>query len=71
MYVSEFKKTIDWMADDIQCDGNGSIGSHRVPSSVDFYVEDDDSEYELVDIDIQRLGGCGCASGITIRLKRL
>lgn len=71
MNVSELKKTVISIADDVGCDGGTRTGSHNFPSSVNFYIEDDDNDYELVEIETDRLGGCGCAVGITFRLKRI
>ena len=72
MNVSELKRTIDAIAEDIGCDGGTRSGSHSIPSSVSFYINDDyDNEYELDYIETDRLGGCGCAVGITFRLKRV
>lgn len=71
MYVRELQAIINDIADDVGCDGGTSVGSHKIPSSVNFYIDDDDSEYELVEIETDRLGGCGCAVGVTFRLKKL
>lgn len=70
-YVRDLQSIINGMADDIGCDGGTSTGSHKIPSRVNFYVDDDDSDYKLVDIETDRLGGCGCPIGITFRLKKL
>lgn len=32
---------------------------------------DDDTMYEIVGLDLDYLGGCGCPSGITIRVKKI
>lgn len=72
MHVKQFRDLVNAIADDVGCDGGARIGSHKIPSSVSFYVDnDDDSEYELIEIETDRLIGCGCASGITFRLKKL
>jgi hypothetical protein len=74
MNLKQFKQTIDEIIDDIGGNGIDTIGSHNIPPSINFYVDDDDCfdcDYELIEIETDRLGGCGCASGITFRLKRI
>ena len=71
MFVSELQSIINDMASDIGCDGGTRTGSHKIPSSVNFYIDGDESEYELIEIETDRLCGCGCAVGISFRLKKL
>lgn len=71
MNVSEFRNIINIIADDIGCDGGKNSGSHNIPSSINFSVENDDSEYELVDVESDRLIGCNCAVGIRFKLRKV
>ncbi len=70
MTVSEFLSKIQMYANEIGCDGKGNIGSHKIPSSVRIRTEDCEGDYELVDIEMDYLIGCGCPSGITIVIRK-
>ncbi len=67
--VSELKEAIDVVAKEVGCDGK-SIGSHKIRSSVSAYCAELDQWFDIIDIDPDRLWGCGCWSGLTINLKK-
>jgi hypothetical protein len=75
--VREFKNIIEKYSEDIifEKDANKPdyIQSHKIESSIRVRVINDDSddEYELVGVDIDRLGGCGCWSGIVLEVKKV
>lgn len=50
-------------------DKNGNVNSHTFPARI--YVEDEQYNYEIVDIEMNYLGGCGCPSDITIKIKKV
>jgi len=68
MNLQEFRKKIDNYTDEI-CNADGFVSSHNLQSTIK--IEDENSEYELADIDISRLLGCGCWSGIILRIKKI
>ena len=72
MFVKEVAEKVASIAGEVCCDGGQTISSHKLSSSVNVICEDrdDDTEYELVDIEPDRLMGCGCWSGITFKIRR-
>lgn len=73
MLAKDFHDQVAMITKEIGCDGKGSIGSHKLPSTVSVSVDDpnDDSDYELVGLDVDRLPGCGCWSGIVLKIRRV
>lgn len=77
--IKEFKKQFVKYEDEITgIDGKSSgdedyIGSHKISSSVRVRIINDDSDddYELVGMDVDRLGGCGCWSGIVLEVRKV
>lgn len=68
MNLKSFVDIINKYADDIGCMKDGNIGSHNIVASLN--IEDDnDNYYELIDINIEYLGGCGCPSDITLKIR--
>ena len=69
--LAEFAKIFDSYVKDIMNvnDPDGFIYSHRIKGSIS--VRTDDTMYEIVGLDLDYLGGCGCTSGITIRVKKI
>ena len=69
--LAEFAKIFDSYVKDIMNvnDPDGFIYSHRIKGSIS--VRTDDTMYEIVGLDLDYLGGCGCPSGITIRVKKI
>jgi len=48
----------------------GYMMSHQVPATIRIHNEDDeDTYYEISEVDIDQFLGCGCWSGITITIK--
>ena len=69
MNLKEFVEKINLYADDIGCMRDGKMGSHDIVSNIN--IEDEDGNYfEIKDIELNCLGGCGCPSDITIILKK-
>jgi hypothetical protein len=73
--LAEFAKIFDSYVKDIMNvnDPDGFIYSHRIKGSISVCTDDqdDDTMYEIVGLDLDYLGGCGCTSGITIRVKKI
>ena len=70
MYVKDFVDGLVELAEEISCDGNGNIGSHSIPSYV-IFSDEEDNDYELDNIQLNGLSGCGCPVGIVINLKKI
>lgn len=70
MDLKEFKEKIDDYSNEIGIYGDeGFIGSHDIVGSI--YVEDENGDtYEVEGFDISQMGGCGCWSGIIIKVKK-
>jgi hypothetical protein len=67
IFADDFNEIVD------DCmDKDGNVASHKFPAHIYVEVEGDDSddEYSIMALDIDYLGGCGCPSGITIRIKK-
>ena len=73
--LAEFAKIFDSYIKDIMNvnDPDEFIYSHKIKGSISVYTDDayDDTMYEIVGLDLDYLGGCGCTSGITIRVKKI
>jgi hypothetical protein len=69
MTVKELLEQITSLQDDIGCDGK-TINSHDIQSSVNFWVMNDDTDYELVSIEPSILP-CMCWAGINFILKKV
>lgn len=73
MFVKDFAGAVASIANEVSCDGGTSINSHKIGSSVSVFVEGDDNEdaeYELVEVEPSMLPGCGCWDGIILRVRR-
>lgn len=69
MNLKQFIEKINSYAHDIGCMKDGKMGSHDIVS--DIMIEDEDgNSYELKDIELNYLGGCGCPSDITLIIKK-
>lgn len=72
--LKEFAEVFNRYLEYIGCMDNeqGYMGSHNIVSEIRVYDidEDDDTAYEIVGIDFEQLGGCGCESDITIKIKK-
>lgn len=71
MLVKQFASRVAEIAEEIGCDGAGNISSHKMPSSVTVVIEDDDADYEVVDIEPSIMIGCMCWDGIVLRIKKI
>lgn len=68
MNLKEFVEKINLYADDIGCMKDGKMASHHIESNL--YIEDKDGNYyDIEDIELGYLGGCGCSSDITLIIK--
>lgn len=73
MFVKDFAETVASIANEVSCDGGTSIASHKIRSSVRVLVDGDDNEdaeYDLVEVEPSMLLGCGCWDGVILRVKR-
>lgn len=69
MNLKEFVEKINLYADDIGCMRDGKMGSHDIISSL--HIEDTDGNYyEIKNIELNYLGGCGCSADITIVIQK-
>lgn len=66
--VYEFIEELKKLNEEIYCDGK-TFGSHKFKSHVRF-VDEDHNSYELDEIDVDTLAGCGCWDGICFRLRK-
>lgn len=70
MLVKQFRNSVDALADEIGCDGNGNIGSHKIRSQVIISCENSDDDFEFVELRPTGLPGCGCWDGIRIIIRK-
>ena len=51
---------------------DGYVGSHKVIGSIRICPidPDDDADYEIVGLELDQLMGCGCFSGVVIKIKK-
>lgn len=66
--LSELISLLNEYNEEVSCDGK-TISSHNFKSRVYFTIEDSDIDVELTEVELDRLFGCGCACGVTFRLK--
>lgn len=73
--LKEFAEIFLNYLQDIGCMNNdqGYVYSHDIDADITVHCidPDDDQEYEVVGIETDSLMGCGCASGIRIKIKRI
>lgn len=71
--LKEFMTDLNYCVKETCCMSNpeGTIGSHNIVGHINICCDDADEEYEISYIEIDRLGGCGCESGITINVKKV
>lgn len=70
MLVKPFAEQVAGYAQEVQCDGAGRIGSHKIPSAVNVRLEGSDHDFSLAEIELDFLGGCGCPCGITLVIRQ-
>ena len=71
--LKEFVTIFDDYVKEIDCMNNedGYISAHKIVGRIRIEDDsDDESEYEIVGLDIGQLMGCGCWADIVIRVKR-
>jgi hypothetical protein len=73
MEVKVFTDKIKELAEDVQCSGKGSFGSHEYASSVRVEIVYPSGDSEILDIDAIRLTRltCGCADGIILTVHTI
>lgn len=73
--LAEFAKIFNSYVKDIMNvnDPDEFIYSHKIKGSISLCTDgpDDDTMYEIVGLDLDYLCGCGCASGIIVRIKKI
>ena len=73
--LKEFAETFNQYLDDIGCMDNdeGYIGSHKIVGTIRLYNVDpnDDTDFEIVGLEMGQLMGCGCPADIIINIKRV
>ena len=73
--LKEFSEVFNKYLNDVGCmdSEKGWIGSHKIVGDVRVYItdEDDDTAFEIVGIEMDQLMGCGCPSGILIKIKKV
>lgn len=70
--LKEFTRLINEYVQEIGCmyNNSGKISSHDIIGRISVYNEDEDIEYDITAIEIDRLLGCGCPDGLTIVVKK-
>ncbi len=63
MNIDDFKNIFDEYYEEVNKSG------HDIDKKVEFYLDDFDKELKIDSIEINRLVGCGCESGIIFHLK--
>lgn len=75
MQLKQFAKDFNMYVDDIgvNLSDDGYIGSHKIVGDIGIICENaEDNEYfELVGMELEQLGGCGCPSGIKIVIRKI
>lgn len=71
--LKEFVTIFDDYVKEIGCMDNedGYIASHKIVGDIRIEDVSDEAEYEVVGLDINQLGGCGCWSDIVIKIRRI
>jgi len=71
--LKEFIKFIEMAADDagVMHNDEGYINSHDLIGHIDIYDDNTEKHYKIEGMDIDRLLGCMCASGITLYVKEV
>ena len=71
--LKEFAEIFNLYLNDVGCADNaeGWIASHKIVGGIRVVVDDDDSEFEIVGIDMDQLGSCGCFSDIKIHIRKI
>lgn len=72
MNLKQIVDTITLYANEIDCisNKNGYIGSHNIVGMLN--VEDDNGNcYEVIDINLEYMFGCGCPRDVTLIIKKL
>ena len=64
-----FKEDFDKNCDEIGISSEGYIGSHKIKGSIGISCINNNKDYKIVGLDIDRLMGCGCWSGIIIEIE--
>lgn len=71
MTLSELIKKLQDINEEVMCDGT-QIASHKLKSSVTITWDKDEKEtydFDIDEIDVTQLFGCGCWDGVHIKLK--
>jgi len=72
--LKQFAEVFQQYLADIGCMDNvhGWIGSHKIVGRIRVIVEnDEDMELDITGLETEQLMGCGCASDISIRVRRV
>ena len=72
--LKQFVDTFQSYLADIGIKGpEGYIAAHKIEGHIHVYSNDpdDNDDYEITGLDFDQLWGCGCASGITIKIRRV
>jgi hypothetical protein len=72
--LKRFIELINKYEKEIGCTQNeeGNISSHNIEGTITIMEEgvDEDTFYDITEIEIDRLLGCQCAAGITIKVEK-
>jgi len=73
--LKQFAELFNDYLREVGCMNNpdGYIASHKIVGGIHVYNvdKDDDTEYEIVGLDVGQLGGCGCWSDIIIEIRKV
>lgn len=67
--IKQFLTKFNKYADDISVDGE-TVNSHTLKTTVEVTCVNCDESYKIVALEVDRLMGCGCSSGIRILVAK-
>lgn len=69
MQYKDFLRLVKETSEEVGGNGIDTIASHQLSPVITVQTEDD-NEYELVNVEVSRLFGCGCADGIVLMIRK-
>ena len=67
MIINEFLSKFKEVAYEVSTNGE-TIASHDIPALVIVECHNNDIDFEIIDIDVDYMGGCGCPRSVIIQL---
>ena len=71
--LKEFAEVFNRYLNDVGCINNpeGYIASHKIVGKIGVVIDNELDDFEIVGIDMDQLGGCGCFSDITLKIRKI